>query len=173
MTISLFALRHHLEYSIWANQRLLKAVQELTPEELNRDFHTADHSVVGTLAHLLASEIIWLARLEGGPPAPIARTIQEPQLADLIEQWAGVGERWRKWIGSLSDADGDRIVAYADLRGNRWSQPLWQLVLHVVNHSSHHRGQVAGFLRSMGKAPPSVDFIAFVRHNPLSSGAGN
>jgi uncharacterized damage-inducible protein DinB len=50
-----------------------------------------------------------------------------------------------------------------DLRGNTWTQPFWQLVLHVVNHATHHRGQVSGFLRAMGRVPPPLDLVAFYR----------
>jgi uncharacterized damage-inducible protein DinB len=49
------------------------------------------------------------------------------------------------------------------MRGNRWQQPPWQIVLHVVNHGTHHRGQVSGFLRAMGQTPPPVDLSMFYR----------
>jgi uncharacterized damage-inducible protein DinB len=49
------------------------------------------------------------------------------------------------------------------MKGRPWKQPLWQLVLHVVNHGTHHRGQVSGFLRSLGHTPPILDPIYFYR----------
>jgi uncharacterized damage-inducible protein DinB len=55
------------------------------------------------------------------------------------------------------------ILEYQDLKGNPWRQSVWQIVLHVVNHATHHRGQVSGFLRSMGHTPPPVDLIAYYR----------
>jgi uncharacterized damage-inducible protein DinB len=51
------------------------------------------------------------------------------------------------------------------MRGRTWTQPIWQLVLHVVNHGTHHRGQVSGFLRTMGRVPPVLDLVAFYRRN--------
>jgi uncharacterized damage-inducible protein DinB len=49
------------------------------------------------------------------------------------------------------------------MRGNPWTQPLWEIVLHVVNHGTHHRGQAAGFLRSLGHTPPKLDLIFYYR----------
>jgi len=42
-------------------------------------------------------------------------------------------------------------------------QPLWQVVLHAVNHGTHHRGQVSGFLRTLGHTPPVTDLSHFYR----------
>ena len=63
----------------------------------------------------------------------------------------------------LTDDSLAGICAYQDTRGNSYSSPLWQIVLHVVNHGTHHRGQVSGFLRTMGKVPPPLDLMAFYR----------
>jgi uncharacterized damage-inducible protein DinB len=61
------ALRDHIDYSEWASRRLVAAAAQLTPEELMRDFGTADRTVVGTLAHLYAADRVWLSRLAGTP----------------------------------------------------------------------------------------------------------
>ena len=50
MSVSADALRTHLDYTIWASQRLLQAAAQLSDEELNRDFGTADRSVLGALS---------------------------------------------------------------------------------------------------------------------------
>jgi uncharacterized damage-inducible protein DinB len=72
-------------------------------------------------------------------------------------------EGWRRWAESLGEGDLEAVLGYTDLRGREWRQPLWQIVFQVVNHSTHHRGQVSGFLRAMGRTPPALDFIVFVR----------
>ncbi|MCW5981930.1 MAG: DinB family protein [Bryobacteraceae bacterium] len=165
MQVSADALRQYVDYTAWATRRLLEAALRLTPEEQGRDFLTADKSVVGTLAHLLASETIWLERIQGGAPTVVARTIENAGMAGLVGQWARLHENWRTWAAGLRDEDADAAFRYSDFSGRPWSQPLWQIVLHVINHSTHHRGQIAGFLRAMGKTPPSVDFITFVRES--------
>ena len=54
-------------------------------------------------------------------------------------------------------------VAYSTMEGTPWRQPIWQVLLHVVNHGTHHRGQVSGFLRTLGHTPPVTDLICFYR----------
>ena len=163
MTISLEVLRKHIDYNIWASRRLFHAVSGLSTEELSRDFGTADKSILGTLAHLYASEKNWLARMQEGTATPQRRTAEDSQLETTLPKWTETQNSWKTWIGQLPPEAPDQVMEYFDSRGNQWSQPLWQILLHVVNHSTHHRGQISGFLRALGKTPPSLDFIAFVR----------
>ena len=64
MHLSTSAIGHHIEYNAWATLQILSAAAELQPNELTRDFGTADKSVLGTLAHTFRAERIWLARLQ-------------------------------------------------------------------------------------------------------------
>jgi uncharacterized damage-inducible protein DinB len=161
MPLSADTLRQQFDYSAWATQRLLDAVASLSPEELTRDFQTADKSVLGTLAHIFAADRIWLSRAIAQPRT----TFAEPEDRDLTllqTEWPALHQRWRVWIRDLNDADvAEMLVPYQDLRGNPHAKPLWQIVLHVVNHGTHHRGQVSGFLRAMGHKPPPLDLMEF------------
>ena len=163
MTVSADLLRRHLEYSAWASARLLDAAARLTPEELNRDFSTADRSVLGTLAHVYGADRVWLARVLGRPQQPLAP--EDRDFGRLRDAWPAVYGGWRDWAAGLNDEDAGGVLDYRDLKGNPWQSPLWQIVLHVVNHATHHRGQVSGFLRSMGKTPPALDLIAWYRRS--------
>jgi uncharacterized damage-inducible protein DinB len=61
----------------------------------------------------------------------------------------------------LTDADLDRYVAFKRGNGAESGAPVWQIVLHVVNHGTLHRGQVMGMLRQLGVAPPPTDLIRY------------
>ncbi len=162
MPVSADVLATHLAYTAWASRRLVEAAAQLAPEELTRDFQTADRSVLGTLAHVFAADRLWLARLRGGPhPGYVSDA--DYRLDVLLGDWPALHDRWRDWASSLTDEIVLRPVAYTDLKGRSWSQPLWQLVLHVVNHGTHHRGQVAGFLRMLGHTPPPLDLVFYYR----------
>jgi uncharacterized damage-inducible protein DinB len=169
MHLSTSAIQHHIEYNTWATHQLLSAVAELHTDELTRDFGTADKSVLGTLVHIFRAERIWLARLEQRASEVAWSRPEDEQLSTLKAEWPPLHNNWRNWANSLSDSDTERVLSYTDLRGNPWAQPVWQIALHVVNHSTHHRGQVSGFLRAIGKAPPPLDFIRFVRENASSN----
>jgi uncharacterized damage-inducible protein DinB len=155
-------LRQHLEYSAWASRRLLQAVLELTPEEQTRDFGTSDRSILGTLTHIMAADRIWLARVQHQNPGPFVQE-NERDLGTVHAVWNGVMDGWSQFASRLAPERVDEIVRYKDLKGREWAQPLWQIVMHVVNHGTHHRGQVSGFLRILGRTPPAVDLAVYYR----------
>ena len=162
MSVSADTLRTHIEYSAWASRRMVDAAAQLTPDELTRDFGTADKSVLGTLVHVFAADRIWLARIAGAAKSPFT-TDTDFQLSVLQNDWPQVYEGWRRWAAGLTEESAHTLHAYQDLRGRQWQQPVWMIVLHVVNHGTHHRGQAAGFLRSMGHTPPPLDLIFYYR----------
>lgn len=162
MTAAPEILRLQIDYMTWASSRILDAAAQLTPDELARDFGTAHSSVLGTLVHIFSAERIWFWRIRGERPGdrPGSESFDLPKLR---ESWSSVHRDWRDWAASISAEDASAVLSYHDLRGNPWQTPLWQIVLHVVNHGTHHRGQISGFLRAMGHVPPPLDLIAYCR----------
>lgn len=155
-------LRSHLDYTAWASARLVDAARELSPEELNRDFRTSDKSVLGTLVHIFAADRAWLERLHGTYRASLVNA-EDYDLSTLGRVWPELLQKWKEWAAGLTDAQATEILSYRDMAGNAHESPLWQIVLHVVNHATHHRGAVAGFLRAMGHTPPKLDLIHYYR----------
>ena len=168
MSVSAEALRLHIDYTAWASARLLDAAGALTAEELTRDFQTADKSVLDTMAHVFAADRIWLSRLQGAPRATFIDP-QDRQLSALQQEWPALLDRWKEYVAGIDDEQARMQISYNDLKGNPHSQPLWQILLHVVNHGTHHRGQAAGFIRAMGHKPPVLDLIAFYRSRPIDN----
>jgi len=161
MSVPVETLRTHVRYTNWATNRIVTAAAALTPEELTRDFGSADKSVLGTLAHVYAADRVWLGRIEGAPPMRFIDPDVDVKLTVLQHDWPALLTRWQSWVDSLQDAAS--AAAYTDLQGNPHTTPLWQIVLHVVNHATHHRGQAAAMIRAMGHSPPQLDLIRFYR----------
>jgi len=162
MPVSVDTLRLQLDYSAWASQRLMDAAAKLSEEELMRDFKTADKTVLDTLVHVYAADRIWLSRVTAEPRA----TFVDPADRDLTllqTEWPALQQRWNLWLRDFKDDDALRVIFYKDMKGREYSQPVWQILLHLVNHGTHHRGQVSGFLRAMGQTPPPLDLIAYYR----------
>lgn len=84
-------------------------------------------------------------------------------LAMLRSDWPALLERWKQWGALLAEDSIHRDISYKSTKGDAFVTPTWQIVLHVVNHGTHHRGQVSGFLRAMGRIPPSLELTAFYR----------
>ena len=128
----------------------------------SHDFGPADRSIVGTLAHTFAADRVWLARVTGGPIHTVI-TDADRSLPLLEHEWPALHERWKQWAAGLTDESVCSEITYRDLKGNQWTQTLWELLRHVVNHGTPHRGQVSGFIRSLGHTPPATDLLYYHR----------
>jgi uncharacterized damage-inducible protein DinB len=161
MSVPAETIRTHLRYTAWASKLIVDAASTLTEEELTRDFKSADKSVLGTLVHVFAADRVWLGRIQGTPPAKFIDPETDMKLSVLENDWPKVLEGWQQWADSIDDFT--RKFAYKDLAGNSYESPHWQVVLHVVNHGTHHRGQASAMIRSMGYTPPKLDLIFYYR----------
>jgi len=162
MPVSADTLRLQLDYSAWATQRLLDSAAKLSDEELTRNFKTADKTVLDTLVHIYAADRIWLSRVLAEPRATFVDP-EDRDLALLQTEWPALHQRWKLWLRDFNDDDVLRVISYQDMKGRPYSQPVWQILLHLVNHGTHHRGQVSGFLRAMDRTPPPLDLIGYYR----------
>jgi uncharacterized damage-inducible protein DinB len=170
MAVSADTLRAHLDYTAWASRRLLDAAAQLTPEDLTRDFKTSDKTVLDTLVHTFAADRAWFHRVQGNPRSTFIDA-EDRDFAGLQQAWPALHQKWADWAAPLTDQQALTVLSYRDLSGNPHADPIWQIVLHVVNHATHHRGQVSGFIRSMGHIPPPLDLIAYYRTHPAAGGA--
>lgn len=167
------SLRQHLDYSRWADSRLLEAATALTAAELTHDFGTADRSVLGTLQHICLADLVWMERMSGrmsGTSLANYPSDAVPTLEHLKVELPAVQERWRQYAAGLTEDAAEATVAYRDLKGREHATPVWVIILHVVNHATHHRGQISGFLRALGRTPPVLDLIHYCRQLPQAAG---
>ena len=166
MHLSLDTLRSHIDYTVWASRRVLDAAAVLAPDELVRDFGTADKSLLGTLLHVYGADWVWIERLDGR--SHTRRPYDEQaSFATLECEWPRVWQRWKEYAAGLSEEGAEAEIAYTTFKGDAFRTPVWQIILHVVNHGTHHRGQAAGFIRAMGKTPPALDLTQYYRSLPM------
>jgi uncharacterized damage-inducible protein DinB len=156
------ALRH-LEYHAWATQKTLDSIEPLSAEELNRDMQTSHSSVWGTLNHSYQADALWLKRLQGDGDAKLDGVAPAADLATLRSVWAHVQGDFISWAGGLNDQDWDTVIDYRFMSGKAGRSPIYESVLHAVNHGTYHRGQIVTMLRQLGAEPLATDFIHFVR----------
>lgn len=148
-----------LEYSRWASERSVAASRPLTEEELNRNLGTSYDGVLGTLVHIYQADRIWLSRVLGSPRFTLGDPEETWTLDSLGESWSSTADGWRDWVAGVSDFE--QILHYKNLAGQAHSLPLWQVVMHAVNHATYHRGQITTLLRQLGHKPVSTDLHVF------------
>lgn len=156
-------VRQLFAYDAWANALVFEAAAGLSEEQLAHSVASSFPSVLGTLAHVVGAEWVWLRRWLGENPAGFPAWVATPVLADLRARLSAIESERDAFVAGLSDADLGRDVAYRNLSGQAFSDSLDGLIRHVVNHSTYHRGQVATQLRQLGVKPPGTDLIVFLR----------
>lgn len=162
--MNLADLRLLLDYNYWARDRLLDAVQSLTPEQFTRDLGNSFKSVRDTLAHIYLAEWVWYSRWQGESPTAMPPTDPFTDLAALRRAWSEHEAKMSRFLESLDERGVGRVFEYRMMNGQPGASPFWQMLQHVVNHGSYHRGQVTTMLRQLGVAPAkSMDLIAFYR----------
>lgn len=154
-------LLDHLAYSQWASERSIKAVLPLTIEEQNRYLYTSHHGVLGTLLHIFHADRMWLSRLVGSPRLTLADAGETFTLESLAVSWTKTHADWQSWAGALTADAVTRPLKYANLQGHLFELPVWQVVLHVVNHASYHRGQVTTMLRQLNHTSIVTDLTTY------------
>ena len=149
-------------YNRWANTQVLDFAAKLTPEQFVRDLQTSHRSVRGTLAHILAAEWIWLERWKGVSPTALLDPADFPTVDSVRTRLSDVETECEKFIGGLTDQKLDEPLTYTNTRGEQWTYTHSQMLQHVANHSSYHRGQVVTLLRQLGAEVLPVDLLVFV-----------
>ena len=155
------AIRELYDYNHWANQRVLSAMTPLTDDMFTRNMGNSFVSLRDTLAHILGAEWIWLERWLGRSPKALLSASDFPTLQALQRRWAAVRLDQNQYIQTLVPDRLNDDVSYTNTRGERYSYALWRQMLHVINHSSYHRGQVTTLLRQMGAEPAGTDLLVY------------
>jgi uncharacterized damage-inducible protein DinB len=159
--MNLVDIRDLYHYNEWAHQRLLDSVATLRPEELTRDLGGSFKTIIDVEAHVISTEWAWLERWGGvNPPGPPAWA-ESGDMSQIVAGLREVEAKRSRFLDGLSDADLNKMVEYRFMRGDPGANTLQDLLIHVVNHSTYHRGQIASMIRQLGTKPPQTDFVFF------------
>jgi uncharacterized damage-inducible protein DinB len=168
--VNLNDLRTLVDYNYWARDRMLTAIELLPAEMLTRDLGNSFRSIRDTAGHIFAAEFVWYQRWNGtSPPLPAAD--QFADVSALRAAWTLLERQTRALLDTLDDEGILRLIEYRLASGAAGASRFCDMVQHVVNHGTYHRGQVTTMLRQLGAAPPqSTDMITYQRVVSQSSG---
>jgi uncharacterized damage-inducible protein DinB len=151
------------DYNSWANHRSLDACAALSHEQFTRDLGSSFRSVRDTLAHISGVEWLWLERWRGRSHNTIPPGSDFPDLDSLRRRWLEIEHYLLGYAAALTDSDIQRVIEHTTTSGVSQAAPLWQMLQHLVNHGTYHRGQIASMVRQLGSKPLSTDLIFFYR----------
>lgn len=116
--------------------------------------------MLGTMAHILGSEQLWLSRFLGIPLGHVPSIDDYPTLAALAVSYEDFWPQLEFFLASLAEQL-DQDFTWTNLAGETHTAPFRQVLLHFVNHATYHRGQVVSLLRQLGYIPPHTDLVYF------------
>lgn len=151
-------------YNAWANQVIFDAVAKLPPGEATKERQTLFKNMVHTLNHNYVIDRIFQAHLEGRPHGYTARnTPDHPPLEELWRAQQEIDAWYIEWSDALSDAALEERVKFTFVGGGEGELSRGEILLHLVNHTSYHRGFVADLFFQVPVRPPVTDLTVFLR----------
>ncbi|MGB7924796.1 MAG: DinB family protein [Pyrinomonadaceae bacterium] len=159
-------LRALWEHHWWSFDQFLEAASALSDEEFKRDLGISYASLHGALAHLIGAELVWLKRVAQGESMTHVPGVDElPDLEAVKEAWQRSKSGWRQ---ALEQDDLRREIHYSNTKGQTFSDPVWRVMTHLVDHSATYRGILIAGLRLLGHAPPATGVIFYTRQQQKS-----
>ncbi len=149
------------DYSCWANRRYFTVAESLTDEQLH---HMQGHSwgdVHAMLVHLMSSEWVWLQHWNGITPKGHLNKDNFPTLASVRERWDTIEAEMRAFIESQTEASLESRITYSRFNGETFTVPLYQILMHVANHETHHRGELAAMFALMNVSHPEEEVMQY------------
>ena len=149
-------------YNTWANRRILNVCRPLDSPSLTRSLGNSFSSIRDTLLHVLWAEWLWLERWQCRSPKQAFAPGDFPDVGSLETRWSEIERGQQSFIDRLTDELLRERISYENMKNEKWEYTLAQMMQHVVNHSTYHRGQVTTMLRQLGANAVSTDLLLYV-----------
>ena len=162
MSLDLETLRTFFAFGRWANRMILESVAALTAEEYARPIGGSFGSVQGTLVHLYGADWVWLERFHGRSPRAMPADDDLATLEPLAQKWREVQAGQDVYIATLTPERLAEPLSYVSFSGDSFTRRLGDALLHLANHGTYHRGQVATLMRQLGQKATSTDYLRFI-----------
>jgi uncharacterized damage-inducible protein DinB len=151
------------DYNYWANELMLTTAVNLSAEQFTQPLDFSWESVRRTLIHTLDSEHMWRNLCQHGVIVnPRLINLEPfPTLESIVAYWNSEQHEMRAYLDSLTDGDMESMIRY-EADGNVRERVLWHCLIHVVNHGTQHRSEIATMLTSFGHSPGGIDFTLYM-----------
>jgi len=143
---------HLFKYNDWATRQTAESIMNL--KKKNRKSEEL-------LSHIISAQKIWLNRILR------KEIVNDPWQKLTQEEWTSqstpVTAAWINLLEGLKEKDFERRIEYSNIKGEKFANTIKDIVVHVINHSSYHRAQIAQFVKQSGGEPARTDYIVYQR----------
>lgn len=157
-------LQSYAAYNHWANKTMTVAILAMDEPLHQQIVKSSFPNLYVTVLHLWDAESIWWQRMEGHAQLLIPSREFNPTMKETVNGLLNQSLEWSNWINSCTEEKLQTELSYKNIKGETFSSGVWQVVHHLFNHGTYHRGQLVTMMREMDATEiPSTDFIHWYR----------
>ena len=151
-------------YNLWANKILSEKAAQLPAETLFKEMHSSFGSIYHTFVHLMEVESVWWQRVKLQERVLWPGKDMEENFEKLTQQLLLLSKQWNQWIVEANENYFTHVFGYQNSKKEFFKQPVYEMLLHLFNHQTYHRGQIVTMMKQNGVDKiPATDFIVFSR----------
>jgi len=156
-------LQQYAAYNIWATKTLFERISKIPEEKITQEIVSSFPSIYKTAVHMWQAESIWWQRFHKAATIIAVSETFKGNFSELTAGLAAQSQQWKAWVDNATESDLE--VEFSFIRNNEpYSIIVKNMLLHIFNHASFHRGQLVTFLRQLNESEiPSTDFSTYSR----------
>jgi len=163
-------LAQYAAYNLWANKILLEKLAQVSKEIVHKEMGSSFGSIYKTVFHLIKAESIWWQRLKLQEHIQLPENDADENFSELSKKWSSLSKQWSDWAKETNEKYINHVFGYYDAKKEYFKQPVYEMLLHLFNHQTFHRGQIITMLRQNGiEKIPATDFIVFSRSKTFNA----
>lgn len=157
-------LQQYAAYNKWANEELTQLILSLSEEQQRKEVTSSFNGLHKTIFHLWDAESIWWQRMTLQEMVTRPSDNRHTTTLDVVNGLLNQSGQWEEWVMGASEVSLHEVFLYQTSNKEQHELPVYQMLLHLFNHGSYHRGQLVTILRQLGvEKIPSTDFNTWCR----------
>lgn len=147
------------QFHEWRVGKISAMLSKMNGETLAQQINGSFSSVNVILYHIVWAEKLWLGRVNHNEVA----AMKDSDTEGLLAEWKHTVQKWKQLLESLPEAGFEATHAYHNTQGDRFENSLFEICLHLTDHSTYHIGQMMSAIRSLGQEPVQTNYIHYLR----------
>lgn len=161
-------MKHTLQqfamYNRWANGMITDAILQMDEHLHQQHIPSSFPNLYATVLHMCDAESIWWQRMHKHEKLLVPSQNFNPNMKEAINGLLSQSELWSQYVSGATEQELRQVLEYRNLKKELFTQPLDEVLLHVFNHGTYHRGQLVTMMRALGRESiPQTDFIVWSR----------
>ncbi|MED4207168.1 DinB family protein [Neobacillus mesonae] len=155
------------DYHVWANKRVFNHLKELPSEIYRQQIKSVFASLEEVVVHLFKTDVVWLCAMSDKSYEEIqqlfgeySNRLENKSLEEMEKEYMEFSNGYFDFLNSQEDLNANKTLKHPMF--GQLETRLSELVQHVVNHGTYHRGNITAMLRQLGYPGPSTDYIFYL-----------